>query len=190
MNMNRKSLFWILCIVAGVIVLFVYIVMRPAPSVPTVVPDVMNFEDCVASGYPITENPRRQCQTPDGRRYTEELAVSPTYSNASSDDIVVQLPFPGAVTGKGFSVLGQARGTWYFEASFPVQLLDTNGKILVTAIAHAQGDWMTTDFVPFVAEIAVPESYIGPAVLLLKKDNPSGIPENDASIAFPITVEY
>jgi hypothetical protein len=36
----------------------------------------------------------------------------------------------------------------------------------------------------------VPESYIGEATLVLKKDNPSGLPNKDASISFKITVEY
>ncbi len=113
-----------------------------------------------------------------------------TYNNASTDLISVELPFPGAVTGKEFSVIGKARGQWFFEASFPIELRDANGKLLFTAIAQADGDWMTTDFVPFKAEVKAPMSYIGPATLILIKDNASGLPEHDASISFPIKVEY
>jgi hypothetical protein len=113
-----------------------------------------------------------------------------TYTNATSDMITVELPFPGAVTGKEFSIIGKARGTWYFEASFPVVILDANGKVLVSVPAQAQSDWMTTDFVPFKATITVPLSYIGKATIVLKNDNPSGLPEKDASISFPITIEY
>lgn len=113
-----------------------------------------------------------------------------TYINATSDLIEVELPFPGAVTGKEFGVIGKARGYWFFEASFPIELLDKDGKLLATGIATAQTDWMTTEFVPFKAEIKAPIDYIGPATLVLHKDNPSGLPENDASISFPITVEY
>ena len=112
------------------------------------------------------------------------------YSNASSDLIVVDLPFPGAVVGKEFSVLGKARGTWYFEASFPVEVLDKDGKTLAIGPAQAQGDWMTTEFVPFKIDLKVPQSYIGPATLVLRKDNPSALPQYDASISFPITIEY
>jgi len=112
------------------------------------------------------------------------------YNNASADLIKVELPFPGAVTGKSFSVIGEARGTWFFEASFPIQLFDKDGELLATAIAQAQEDWMTEDFVPFKADIIAPESYIGEATLVLKKDNPSGLPNKDASMSFKITVEY
>jgi len=117
-------------------------------------------------------------------------AISATYANASTTDVVVSLPFPGAVTGKSFSVMGQARGPWYFEASFPVTVVDSSGKIIATGQGKAQGDWMTADFVPFKADISVPESFIGPATVIIKKDNPSGDPVHDASVSIPITIEY
>src|SRR3989344_6526434 len=120
-----------------------------------------------------------------------------TYTNSSDNLIKVELPFPGAVVGKEFSVIGEARGTWFFEASFPIELVDKAGKILDVGIAQAQPDpktgetnWMTENFVPFKADLKTPQSYIGPATLILKKDNPSGLPEHDASISFPITIEY
>lgn len=113
-----------------------------------------------------------------------------TYSNATSNDIVTELPFPGAVTGKVFSVIGKARGNWFFEASFPVVVLDKSGNTLATGIAQAQSDWMTTEFVPFKADIKIPDSYTGKATLILKKDNPSGMTEKDASVSFEFTIEY
>lgn len=151
---------------------------------------VLSFADCERAGYPVMESHPRQCRTPDGRTYAEELPVPITYTNASADLITVDLPYPGAVTGKSFTVTGQARGTWYFEASFPLEVLDKDGKTLVTGHAEAQGEWMTENFVPFKGEIAVPSTYIGPATLVLHKDNPSGLAEHDASISFPITIEY
>lgn len=115
----------------------------------------------------------------------------PTYTNATPNDIVVTLPFPGAVTGKSFTVLGKARGYWFFEASFPVRVLDKDGVQIGVALASpVDGEWMTTEFVDFKAELAVPDTYLGPATLVLEKDNPSGDPERDASVSFPFTIEY
>lgn len=117
----------------------------------------------------------------------------PTYFQSTPNDIVVTLPFPGAVTGKEFSVRGKARGYWFFEASFPVVVYDTKGTELAIGLATPEPEgieWMTTEFVNFKADLAVPESYIGPAVLVLKKDNPSGLPEHDATVSFPFTIEY
>lgn len=161
------------------------------PEEPELLPaTVLSFEDCVRAGYPILESYPRQCKTPDDRTYAEEIQEKITYSNATSDNIVVDLPFPGSVTGKEFTITGKARGTWFFEASFPIEVLDKNGKSLVQTHAQAQGDWMTTEFVPFKAAITIPKTYTGKATLILKKDNPSGLPEKEASISFPFTIEY
>jgi hypothetical protein len=153
-------------------------------------PLVNTFEECLNAGYSVMESYPRQCKTPDGRLYAEEISEKITYSNATSGMIVPILPFPGAVTGKQFLVTGKARGTWYFEASFPVEILDKNGRVLTSGPAQALSDWMTTDFVSFSATMTVPTSYIGKATVVLKKGNPSGLPEYDAFISFPITIEY
>ncbi len=150
---------------------------------------IKSFEDC-GKYYPVMESYPRQCRTPDGRLFAEEIPEKITYNNATTNDIVPELPFPGAVTGKDFSVTGKARGTWYFEASFPVKVLDKDGNVLAQGPAQAQSDWMTTDFVNFKIDLKVPDSYIGPATLVFEKDNPSGMSEKDASISFPINIEY
>lgn len=83
-------------------------------------------------------------------------------------------------------VFGEARGNWYFEASFPVVLLDGNGVEIAHAPAQAQGDWMTENFVPFKTTLifAMPTTTVG--TLVLKKDNPSGLPHNDAEVRLPV----
>ncbi len=113
------------------------------------------------------------------------------YKNSSADLIQVELPYPDAVVGREFSVLGRARGTWFFEASFPVVLLDKDGQVLAQGIAQAQSDWMTTNFVLFQTDLKVNNpNYTGKATLILKKDNPSGDSARDASVSFEINVEY
>ncbi len=161
----------------------------------TTTPSVLSFEDCVDAGYPVMESYPRQCRTPDGRTYAEEptdedRAAMITYKNATSDNLVVATPLPGAVTGKTFTVKGEARGTWYFEASFPVRVVDEHGTLIATAIAQAQSDWMTEEFVPFQADLTVPATFMGKAFVVLERDNPSGLPEHDASVTFPIVIEY
>ncbi len=174
-----------------------FVVVRPAAApatsgiaTSTSEAPILSFEDCAAAGYPLMESYPRKCRTADGRTYAEEIPEKATYVNATADQIVVETPFPGAVTGKEFTVTGRARGTWYFEASFPIALVNAEGKTIATGIAQAQGDWMTEDFVSFKADMKVPATYMGKATLVMKKDNPSGMPERDASLSFPITVEY
>ena len=83
---------------------------------------------------------------------------------------------------------GQARGNWFFEASFPIELVDANGKTLAKGIAQAQSDWMTEDFVPFQAILtwSATSTTATSGVLILKKDNPSGLPEHDGSFEVPV----
>jgi len=85
-----------------------------------------------------------------------------------------------------FIVKGEARGYWFFEATFPIKLLDENGSIIMQTIAQAQGEWMTEDFVPFEALLtfSVPKNQKG--TLVLEKDNPSGLLENADEIKIPV----
>ncbi len=88
-----------------------------------------------------------------------------------------------------FHITGKARGNWYFEASFPVILKDSQGKVLAQAPAQAKGEWMTTEFVPFELDLTFrKQTTTTPATLILKKDNPSGLPEHDAQIEIPVVL--
>lgn len=111
------------------------------------------------------------------------------YTHASENDIIVASPKPDEILGSIIDVSGRARGTWYFEASFPVEVLDDKGAILGQGVATAQGEWMTEEFVPFTATITLTTPYTGPATLTLKKDNPSGESFRDASISLPIIIQ-
>lgn len=112
-----------------------------------------------------------------------------TYINTTAEKIIVATPYPGAVTAQEFSVLGEAAG-WYFEASFPVEVRDPSNNILWQGPAQALSDWMTADLVAFKADVKITNGYTGPATLILRKDNPSGEPANDASMSMPINISY
>lgn len=149
---------------------------------------VNSFDECVTAGYPVMESYPRQCKVPDGATFTEAIKVQMNYVNATNDLIQVTSPVPGAKVSTSFSVVGSARGTWYFEASFPVVVTDNNGVVLFQGPAQAESDWMTTDFVPFKIDIKLPAGYTGPTTITLNKDNPSGLTEKDASVSFPVSV--
>ena len=105
-----------------------------------------------------------------------------------SDLIAVATPHPGALIKSPLTIEGQARGNWFFEASFPIKLIDANGRVLGSTAAHAQKDWMTTDFVPFIATLpfSLPSTTTG--ALVLEKDNPSDLPENAAQLRVPVAL--
>jgi hypothetical protein len=117
-----------------------------------------------------------------------EYPTDGSSSSAASSvhpDISLSSPAPDATVTSPLVVTGEARGSWYFEASFPVRLLDSNGNELAVAPAQAQGDWMTTDFVPFSVTLTFTTTDTS-GTLVLEKDNPSGLPENADSISIPV----
>lgn len=110
-------------------------------------------------------------------------------SSASSvvGDVDVSNPLPDQTVASPLVVYGRAKGTWYFEGSFPVKLLDAQGNVLAQAPAQAQGEWMTTDYVPFSAQLPAFTATPGTTgKLVLEKDNPSGLPQNAASVEIPV----
>lgn len=113
-------------------------------------------------------------------------AEAPAPVLVADDRIRIAAPLANSVVVSPLAVSGEARGTWYFEASFPLALLDADRAVVVEWYAQAQGEWMTEDSVPFsgTLEFTAPASDTG--YLVFKKDNPSGLPEHDASVEVPV----
>ncbi len=86
------------------------------------------------------------------------------------------------------TISGTAVGPWFFEGSFPVQLVTTDGRVLASHFVMAQGEWMTTGFVPFEGQLEFVVTEPTEAVLVLMRDNPSGLPEHDASVRIPLVL--
>lgn len=102
--------------------------------------------------------------------------------------IAVFTPRAGDAVKSPLTIMGEARGTWFFEATFPVVVVDWDGRIIGEGYATAQDNWMTEDFVPFSATITfiAPELYNRGAIIL-QKSNPSGLPEYDDALEIPVT---
>ncbi len=154
---------------------------------------ISNFTECVQNGHPVMESYPRQCSTPDGRNFTEEINLPefPVKEVINEDQIKVKVtsPKPDQIISSPLVIEGEARGFWFFEASFPVKLLDANGKEVAVMPVQAQGEWMTEDFVPFKAELKFSNVSTKTGTLVFQKDNPSGLPEHDESISIPVVFE-
>jgi hypothetical protein len=100
--------------------------------------------------------------------------------------IRVNTPQPDQAVSSPIVISGEARGSWYFEAQFPIRLLDRTGKELGTAIATAQGEWMTTEFVPFTASLKFTSPVSEEGILVFTKSNPSDLPENADEYRMPV----
>jgi hypothetical protein len=125
-----------------------------------------------------------------------------TFPNDTADDVAedasthelieVTAPQPGVTVGSPIELSGQARGTWFFEATAPVTVTNWDGLILGEGYIEAQGDWMTEEFVPFVGEITYqqqPQSYSATGTLIFQKANPSGLPEHADAFEMQIQLE-
>jgi len=146
---------------------------------------VSSFEECASLGGPIMESYPRQCRY-DGQTFSENIGNELDKTNL----IVVDTPRPNQIISSPLVIKGKARGSWFFEASFPVVLTNWDGLIIASGVASAGEGWMTAEFVPFTAELQFknPE-YKNNGTLILKKDNPSGLPENDDALEIPILFE-
>ena len=104
------------------------------------------------------------------------------------DMLVVESLRNNATIASPLTITGKARGGWYFEASFPVQVKNASGTVIAEGPAQAQGEWMTEQFVPFKITLTFPTQAAGSkGTVVLHNDNPSGLPENDKSLEIPVT---
>lgn len=188
----------LLIIVAG-IVLFVI----PGPTANAPAPTISNFAECEAAGYPVAESYPRQCMTPDGQNFTEEISAPEvlTTTKGNSDIIRNVSVREGDTISSPLVVTGEARGMWFFEASFPIALTNWDGLIIAEVPAEAVLDpndpnstWMTEEYVPFEATITFETPTAGdPAVnrgsLILQKSNASGLPEHDDAYEVQVVFE-
>lgn len=126
------------------------------------------------------------CPTPE---VSEDIQA---HINSKADLIVVDDPAVYAPIASPVTVTGSARGYWYFEASFPIVVVDWNGLIIGEGYATAQGDWMTEEFVPFEGTITfdLPEDTpYKRGTIIFKKSNASGLPEHDDALEIPVHFE-
>lgn len=148
---------------------------------------VSNFAQCVAKGSPVMESYPRQCRE-NGKTFVEAIGNAPE----KADIIYITSPLQNQVVQSPLVISGEARGNWFFEASFPVIIADKDGLIIAEGVAHAKSDWMTTNFVPFEATLTFSvgkASYGNIGTLILRKDNPSGLAELDDALEVPVIIQ-
>ena len=126
-------------------------------------------------------------KAPDVARDTApDTTVRRVRPAAKAGLIELHNPFPGDPVQSPLAIEGMARGPWYFEASFPVYLLNAAGDTIARTPAQAEGEWMTTNMVPFKATLEFTAPAGDSGTLILAKSNASGLPEHDDELRVPI----
>lgn len=151
----------------------------------TPVTPITNFDECAAAGNAIMESHPRQCRA-NGETFVEEIPEENPPSPEALSGAVVSSPLPSSKVESPLLVKGTAPGTWFFEGTLPVMLLDDKGNVIATGHASVEGGWMTADPVKFSATLTF-QTKAKTGFLVVSKDNPSGLPENDKSVKIPVT---
>jgi len=146
---------------------------------------------CSDGSYVGRTGPRCEFVCPAAPAVPDDVRA---HIDAKADLITLASPVPNAVVPHSpLYLTGEARGNWYFEASFPIVLVNWDGLIIAEGYATAMGDWMTEAFVPFTALLEFENPYtegdpdfMKRGSLILQKDNPSGLPEHDDALEIPI----
>ncbi len=177
-------IFIAIAVVAGIAQLFI---SKPEPEMVACTMDAMM---CPDGSYVGRSGSKCEFVCPP---LPEVSADIQTHIDSKADFIKISSPVPNGVVGNPLTITGLARGMWFFEASFPVSLVNWDGLIIAEGIATAQGEWMTEEFVPFLASLEFTSPYkegdqdfMKRGALILQRDNPSGLPENDNALEIPI----
>ncbi len=107
----------------------------------------------------------------------------------TAPDILVTTPAEGDTITSPVQIRGQAVGSWFWEGTFTAEVTDQNGQILGTGfITNDPGaDWMSEAPVPFNGEVEFTQPEIGTTgKLILRKANPSALPENNKELQIPV----
>lgn len=111
-----------------------------------------------------------------------------SYISPKGVRVKVFIPNMGETVTSPLIVMGEVPGSWSFEADFPIQLKDSSGKVIAEEPGQLQADWMTEELVPFIATLEFKDAEKGDATLILHKDNPSGLDENDDSVEIQLKI--
>jgi len=109
----------------------------------------------------------------------KDSSINPSDLQKKSELIMIENIEPGDLVTSPMEITGKARGTWFFEGSFPVVLVDVNNDVIAQGLAESDGVWMTEEFVQFTASLDYIEPKEDAGYLILKKDNPSDLREYD-----------
>lgn len=145
--------------------------------------EVTNFEQCALKSGIVQESHPRKCIW-NGDTFvetiTEQKVENKEYGlildNLKNNDLI----------NSPLSISGKVDSNWFFEASFPVKILDNNRNIIKETTATTKEDWTKDGQISFNVNVEFdPKDFIS-GFMILRNDNPSGLKENIKSLEVPI----
>lgn len=116
----------------------------------------------------------------------QQIAESPVidYVSAKGEQVIIYTPNNNDIINSPITIIGQIPGNWAVEGDFMAYVKDSDGNNIGESIVKINGDWTATDLVPFSTTISFDGS--GAGTVVLQKDNPSGLPENDDQVVLNV----
>ncbi len=102
--------------------------------------------------------------------------------------IQVTQPEPEIQISSPVTISGMAPGTWFFEGGLNITLHEIDGTEIGSTNATSSESWMTTEMIPFAATLEF-ETEQNVGYLQINKANPSGLPENEQTLYWPVTFQ-
>jgi hypothetical protein len=182
MNLNESKSKWILAGIAGVVLV-------------TALIGVLALTDTIEVPFLGGSGQEEDVEDQDGDDNTDVDEQDDTSSEApytiesqKGEELVIYKPEDKDEVGCSVEIEGEVSGGWYFEGDFPIKIVDTDDKELVSGVATAQGEWMTEEKVRFQAKLDCPDCSKGKATIVFVKDDPSGLPENEDTAELSIVL--
>ncbi|HEX7724780.1 MAG TPA: Gmad2 immunoglobulin-like domain-containing protein [Candidatus Paceibacterota bacterium] len=196
----KQSYYWIGAIVVIIIIVVIVLGMHKPAAAPTTQAISVVTTTPVNSGTNTTSTTK---STP----VVKPTNITPTTSTITihvkkggqtvwyssptttvSSEIIVENPPKNTTATSPMSVSGQAKGSWFSEATMPIFLTDAKGKVLAQGTVRAQSDWMTDAMVPFLGQLTFPRQPTGSTgAFVIRNDNPSGIAANQKQVEILVT---
>ncbi len=141
----------------------------------------------VSQGYVSSPMPTSSCLVAKEEGDESQNIDNKDNEEVKDNEIMIESPAMDEAISSPVKIIGKAIGTWYFEASFPIDIISEDGTVLTTGIAQAQDDWMTEDYVPFESEISFDPNGVKSGYIVFRRDNPSGDPSLDRAYRLPVS---
>lgn len=112
---------------------------------------------------------------------------SPVVGASNAVGVVISSPQSNELVKSPLTITGTVPAGWMFEGQFPIKLLDANKNLIVQGIGKevVPGSWSSGSPISFNASISFSTTATN-GFIQITKDNPSGLPQNDASFEIPV----